>query len=157
MGNYTVEQYIELLEYASEEVTRNNREYNRTLLDDSIDKRPMKKALRYHLFSYSQLLYALKERLKKDAEYKKTKEAKKEIEKFFLRDGVKKLANLWKHDGLTFKQHWSSLREVAPGVYSPSKVETQIPNDNKLKFGDKPLPEVIRTNLKEVKEFCTKK
>jgi hypothetical protein len=127
---------MELLEYSLKSMKDCLKEYNLSLKNDS-GCNELKLQLRYHMFSFTQLVYSLKERLRYDY-----KEKASDIHAFFEMEEkqrprtavglVIKLANSWKHEeSVDIRQNFSDFEETdkrkgSYGELFPKEVIEQI-------------------------------
>ncbi len=151
MSKYNVKGYIELLKESYNFIKYYDRMYNK-----QSDSKSYKNKLRYHIFCFSQIAFALRDRLMTDNPSDKTK-----IENFFEKNKIAhtevgiviKLANDWKHKGgFSLRQHYSVLKEIKPSVYTPTKVEQKLPQNHQ--YNDINLIYIFQKCLDDITMFC---
>ncbi len=128
---------------------------------DSIEE---KNRLSCHLFSFTQVVYAIKERLKN--EYP---EKEKEIELFFETEVMKHIANEWKHESsMEFRQEWETkelgAKRIVPIGERSIEVSTiklvnpkvKLPKEHSLNKDDKDLVEMCKECYEKIIAFFDK-
>ncbi len=98
MNKINLNEYLELLTFSKKQIEKYNLLYNKNLYKKSVKKNKLK--LRYNLFTYSQLIYALEEFLLNGII------EKSKIKKFFSKKNIRKIANYWKHYGIHSHQNF---------------------------------------------------
>ena len=114
MSKYDINRYLHLLNLSYEYLKYCNRRYNQNM--DSVK---YKYKLDYHIFTFAQLVFALRDRLITDV-----KKDEKKILNFFeygvtnpkTPTGVViRLSREWRHkEGLDLRQHFTDLKEISP-------------------------------------------
>lgn len=155
MSKYGVLGYIQFLKDSYNFIGYYDRMYNK-----NIDSIPYKNKFRYHLFCFSQITFALRDRLIAD-----NSSDKRKINKFFEKGLdpvtevgiVAKLANEWKHGGgFSLRQHYSMLREIRPSVYTATKVEQKLPRSHQYNNKDINLITIYGKCFDDINSFCIK-
>jgi len=153
MSKYNVQGYLDLLNESYKFIKYYDQRYNK-----NINSLNYKNKLRYHLFCFSQIVFALRDRLFSDYNekhckictfFEKNKKAETEV------GIVIKLANEWKHDGgFSLIQQYSLLKEIKPSIYVPTRVEQKLPKDHKYNTKDKNLIFIFKKCMSDITKFC---
>ena len=169
MKKYSYVDLLELLEVSVEYIKYYNRKCDK-YVSDRKNYANMSIKLDYHLFSFTQILFSLKDRLSDEF-----RDADSKINEFFERGNTPKtnvgkaikLANEWKHqEGIKMMTYLSDLeikkvstkvkgKEIIP-VYHirPTKVQKRLSSLHKLAIYDN-LSLFFNSVLNDVKNFLT--
>jgi hypothetical protein len=145
MARYSVNDFMVLLKLSLAQIKYYHNKYNK-----KPGNHKYKNKLDYHIFSFTQIAFAVHERVKLD--YFESWETKGKP--FFEKDIKPKkteigiiidIANKYKHkDSLDLTQHWSDIKPYSDGIYRPTKVEKIIKIKHNLNHRDKSLIEIFR-------------
>lgn len=185
MAKYHSAEMIEMLELALKNIKYYHQQYEKKMFPPLKDCKIVNKKLDYHIFSFSQILFAIRDCLIKEHPVKETR-----INDFFERGRqrtisttsagkVAKIANDWKHDGgLDLRQHFYDLKIFGIKkikmkdsgmpqehmLYPEQEIEQYQVAASKVKkltgkdcfYPNLPVNDLFEESLAEVKEFVKK-
>lgn len=151
---YEVFDYIKLLEISLKYINDYELKYN-----SEMENITYKRELEYHIFTFTQIVYAIQERLKYDFHetWSRTKDLfEKDINEPKSELGVVvKIANKFKHeDSLDLIQYYYDLKLFPDGIVRPTKVSKVIKSKYNLHHRDKTLNQIFSNAYNTIKEYC---
>jgi len=136
MSEYKIKDYLHILRISLSKIKEAEKAYKR-----DIDNSDLEAELDYHIFSFSQIIYTLKEYLRN-----KFVEKKSEIEKQF--EKYKNLSNRWKHEVFNIRRNFKL------DVGSDTSVEKKLPINNDFGFEDIPISDIFEGCLSDIEKYC---